>query len=91
MVFFYTYVLQSAKDGNHYVGYTNDLRRRLEEHQQGKTFSTKSRLPMKLIYFEACLDEKDAKQREKYLKSTIGRRFLGRRLRNYKSRGNFTG
>jgi len=84
MVFFYTYILESLKDGNRYVGYTNNLKKRVEEHKKGLVFSTRPRRPMKLIYFEACLNEGDAKQREKYLKSTIGRRWLGTRLRNYK-------
>ena len=82
-MFFYTYVLRSLSDMNYYVGYTNNLRRRLEEHNTGKSFSTKGRAPFKLVYFEACLDIDDAKQRETYLKNTIGRRYLGKRLHNY--------
>ena len=83
-MFFYTYVLQSKKDGQNYIGYTNNLRRRLEEHAGGKNFSTKPRRPLHLVYFEACLNEDDAKQREKYLKGTIGRRFLSRRLYHFR-------
>ena len=45
--------------------------------------STRKRLPMKLIYYEACLDEKDAFHREKYLKTTYGRRYLRHRLKGY--------
>ena len=84
MVFFYTYILLSLKDDAHYIGYTSNLRKRLEEHNSGKNLSTKSRRPLKLIYFEACLDEDDAKQREKYFKSTIGRRYLSKRLRSWR-------
>ena len=84
MMFFYTYVLESLRDGKHYVGFTHNLKQRLEEHNQGKNFSTKPRRPLKLIYCEGCLDEDDAKQREKYLKSTVGRRYLSRRLRHYR-------
>lgn len=83
-VFFYTYVLLSLKDKEHYIGYTGNLRKRLGEHNSGKNFSTKGRRPLKLIYFEACLNENDAKQREKYFKSTIGRRYLSTRLRNWR-------
>ena len=83
MMFFYTYVLLSNQDNNYYIGYTNNLKKRLEEHNSGKNFSTKPRIPLDLIYFEACLNEQDAKQREKYLKSTIGRRFIKKRLRQY--------
>ena len=83
-MFFYVYVLISLKDGKRYVGYTNNLKKRIKEHENGKSFSTKPRLPVKLIYFEGCLDETDAKRREQYLKTTQGRRFLGLRLVNYK-------
>ena len=81
--FYYTYVLFSHKDGKRYVGWTNNLRRRIAEHNNGKNISTKSRLPLSLIYCEACLSEDDAKQREKYLKATVGRRFITKRLCNY--------
>ena len=84
MFFHYTYVLESLKDGERYIGYTNNLRKRLEEHNKGKNFSTKFRLSFRLIYFEACINEKDAKRREGYLKTTQGRRFLGLRLIEYK-------
>lgn len=90
LVFFYTYVLESLKDGDHYIGYTNNLIKRVEEHNKGKVFSTKPRRPLKLIYYEACLNKEDAKQREKYLKSTIGNRFLKKRLRIYLYRKNFS-
>jgi len=83
-VFFYVYVLESLKDGNKYIGYTNNLKRRLEEHKKGLSFSTRFRLPFKLIYFEGCLNQEDAKRRENYLKATQGRRFLGLRLLEYK-------
>lgn len=83
-VFFYVYVLESLKDLDRYIGYTNNLKRRLEEHNKGLSFSTKFRRPFKLIYFEGCLSEQDAKRREHYLKTTQGRRFLGLRLLEYK-------
>src|SRR4030042_1923520 len=83
-VFFYVYVLESKKDGKRYIGYTNNLRKRIEEHKKGKSFATKPRLPMKLIYFEGCLNQEDAKRRENYLKTVQGRRFLGLRLIKHK-------
>lgn len=83
-MFFYIYILESLKDDKRYVGYTNSLKRRIEEHKRGYNFSTKFRLPFKLIYFEGCLNEKDAKRRELYLKSTQGHRFIGLRLKEYK-------
>lgn len=82
--FFYVYVLESLKDKDRYIGYTNNLKRRLEEHKKGLSFSTKFRLQFKLIYFEGCLNQEDAKRRENYLKTTQGRRFLGLRLQEYK-------
>lgn len=85
-MFFYTYVLESLKDQNRYIGYTENLQRRLEEHKMGYSSATKFRLPFKLIYYEACLSQDDAKRREEYLKTTQGRRFLGLRLQEYKCR-----
>ncbi|MDP3244147.1 MAG: GIY-YIG nuclease family protein [bacterium] len=83
-MFFYVYVLESLKDTKLYIGYTNNLKRRLEEHNKGLSFATKFRLPFKLIYFEGCLNIDDVKRREHYLKTTQGRRFLGLRLIEYK-------
>ena len=83
MKFYYTYVIQSKKDSNFYTGFTRDLRRRLQEHNKGKTVSNKWRLPFKLIYYEACLDIEDAKRRERYLKSGIGKKFIKMRLKKY--------
>ena len=84
LMFFYTYILQSLKDGDNYIGFTHDLRKRVEEHQKGHSFATSFRRPFKLIYYEACLNESDAKQREMYLKSTAGRRFLAKRLSHFR-------
>ena len=82
-MFYYVYVLKSEKDGNNYVGYTNNLRERLALHNAGKVSSTKNRLPLKLIYFEGCLNQQDATKREKYLKTSWGKRYLKSRLTNY--------
>ncbi|PJE67520.1 excinuclease ABC subunit C [Candidatus Shapirobacteria bacterium CG10_big_fil_rev_8_21_14_0_10_40_9] len=65
---FYIYILRSKKDGQLYIGSTNDLRRRLKEHNEGKVFSTKFRTPFELIYYEAYKIEKDARKRESNLK-----------------------
>jgi len=66
------YILKSNKDDNLYIGYTNDLRRRLKEHNTSFSKATKSRLPLKLVYYEAYLSEKDAKERELKLKRFSG-------------------
>ncbi|MCC6404859.1 MAG: GIY-YIG nuclease family protein [Candidatus Yanofskybacteria bacterium] len=78
--FHYTYVLESARDGKRYIGYTSNLTRRLAEHAAGYSRATASRLPFSLVYFEGCRDAEDARRRERYLKTTQGRRFLGLRL-----------
>ena len=80
---FYIYVLQSLKDYNFYVGYTNDLRKRKIQHDKGLVASTKSRRPFLLVYYEACLNQQDASHREKYLKSSWGKRYLKARMKNY--------
>jgi len=80
---FYNYVLQSLKNKSLYTGYTIDLRKRLKEHNQGLSQATKPYRPWKLIYYEACLNENDAKRREHYLKTSQGQRLLKRRLREY--------
>ena len=65
---FYTYVLKSRKDNNCYIGSTNNLERRIDEHSKGLVFSTRSRGPFELIYYEAYKSEDDARKREKNLK-----------------------
>ena len=75
-MYYYVYILESEKDGNHYVGYTSDLKRRLDSHKKGQVNSTKNRLPIKLIYFEGCLNQQDATKREKYLKTSWGKRYI---------------
>jgi putative endonuclease len=79
----YVYVLYSTIDFGFYTGYTTVLRKRISQHRQGKVTSTKSRLPMKLVYYEACLSWRDARARERYLKSGAGKRYLGSRLRDF--------
>lgn len=78
---FYVYVLED-ETGELYIGSSNDLRRRLQEHNQGESFSTKGHR-WRCIYYEACLNERDARRREKYLKTTQGGRLLKRRLKEY--------
>jgi putative endonuclease len=80
---YYVYILKSEKDHKWYTGCTSDLKRRLIEHNQGKNFSTKKRFPFKLIYYELCLNSKDAYAREKYLKTGMGKRYIKNRLKNY--------
>jgi putative endonuclease len=79
----FVYVLRSKKDGNFYTGWTNDLKKRVMEHNQGLSRSTKHRRPFELIYYEACLNRKDAKKREVYLKTAWGKRYIKNRLDNF--------
>jgi len=80
---YYIYILQSKKDGNFYTGYTKNLKNRLSEHKEGKVQSTKNRLPLNLVYYEASLNQQDATHREKYLKTAWGKRYIKTRLKNY--------
>ena len=67
------YILLSQKDKKLYIGYTNNLKRRIIEHKSGKSLATKNRQPVMLIYYESYLRWSDAKRREKYLKGGRGR------------------
>ena len=82
--FYYVYVLQSQVDKTKlYTGYTHNLKNRLHEHNEGLNQSTIPYKPWKLIYYEACLHQEDARRREGYFKTTQGRRLLKRRLKEY--------
>lgn len=80
---YYVYVLKSEVDLQMYVGYTKDLKNRIQQHNEGLVKSTKNRRPLNLIYFEACLNQQDATHREKYLKTSWGKRYIKSRLKNY--------
>ena len=80
---FYTYVLQSEVDGNFYAGSTKDLKLRFDQHKKGYVESTKDRRPLKLIYYEACLNQDDALKRERYFKTYNGKRFIHKRIKSY--------
>jgi putative endonuclease len=82
-MFCYVYVLQSLKNNDLYVGRTNDLRKRLQEHNRGLNFSTKPYKPWQLTHYESYLNRKDAERREKYLKTNQGARLLKRMLKEY--------
>ncbi|PIP51002.1 excinuclease ABC subunit C [Candidatus Berkelbacteria bacterium CG23_combo_of_CG06-09_8_20_14_all_41_73] len=81
--FYYTYILHSLRDNKNYAGYTKNLKLRFEQHQNGEVDSTKDRRPLELIYFEGCLNEYDAKKRERYFKTHYGKMFLKKRLKSY--------
>jgi len=81
--FHYLYILLSTKDNKFYIGSTNDLKRRLQEHQQGKNISTAKRLPVELIFYEAYPTKTDAERRERYFKTDKGKTTLRQMLRGY--------
>ena len=73
---YYVYILFSLKDKKLYIGFTDDLKRRVSEHNQGKNFSTKSRKPFKLLFYEALPTLEEATEREKFYKSGRGHEII---------------
>lgn len=65
---FFVYVLRSEKDKGFYIGFADDLKKRLKKHSEGEVQSTKHRKPMELIYCEVYKSKKDALIRERRLK-----------------------
>jgi len=76
------YVIRSLKDGRCYVGMSEDVAKRLKTHNSGKVTSTKSRRPFELIYTQECSDRASARNLEKYLKTSAGKRWLNKQLGN---------
>ena len=85
MVMYYVYILNSKKNKRIYTGSTSNLRKRFKEHNDGKSNWTKKGIPWKLVYYEACIDEEDARSRELYLKSGMGKRYINNRLKRFLS------
>lgn len=79
---YYVYLLYSTSKHDFYTGYTSNLKRRLSEHNSGENISTAYRRPLKLIYYEAYMLKKDAENREKYLKTGMGKRVIKKQLKN---------
>lgn len=65
---FYVHILKSKKDGELYSGSTSDLRKRFADHNAGRVFATRLQRPLRLVYYEAYIVEKDARDREHNLK-----------------------
>ncbi|KKQ18605.1 MAG: hypothetical protein US31_C0003G0034 [Berkelbacteria bacterium GW2011_GWA1_36_9] len=80
---FYVYAFYDKNRKTFYVGFTNDLKRRVLEHKLGKTHTTYRMADKLLVYYEASISKKDATEREKQLKTGFGRGYLKRRLKNY--------
>lgn len=80
---FFVYVIQSSKDKNWYIGFTENGEQRLSYHNEGRNVSTSQRRPWMLIYYEAYLEKLDALGRERFLKSGAGHRFLKKHLLHF--------
>jgi putative endonuclease len=78
---FYVYILHSESKERIYIGKTNDLKRRIKEHNAGQNVSTKGHRPWTLIFYEAYINEDDARRRERYLKTTQGHQAIRRMLK----------
>ncbi|CAN5124767.1 hypothetical protein BH09PAT2_BH09PAT2_06610 [soil metagenome] len=83
MKFYYVYVLQSINFDFIYIGYTENLKGRFTTHNNLQVLSTKHYAPLNLIHFEAYSNMKDAKRREKYLKTNKGKTTLRTMLQEY--------
>ena len=81
---YYVYVLRSLIEERHYVGMSNNLIRRLSEHNEGRNLSTKAYLPWEIVLKEQFETREEARKREKYLKSAAGRKW---RKLNIRPRG----
>ena len=81
----YVYVLKSQTSKMWYTRFTSDLRKRFNQHVKGESTWTKNRGPWKIIYYEMCLNKEDARSREKYLKTGMGKRYLKNRLKSFLS------
>ena len=77
---YYVYIIQSKKDKSYYTGSTKNLKRRLEEHNQGSVRFTLSKRPYALIWYSAFLSKEKALEFEKYLKVSSGFAFARKRL-----------
>jgi len=81
--FHYVYILRSLRDRLFYIGYSDDLRVRIQYHNAGKNISTKNRRPLELIFYEAFLSKTDALRRERYFKTTKGKVTLRQMMKEY--------
>jgi len=73
---FYAYILKCITDGSLYKGHTDDLEKRLKQHNSGKSDYTSRKGSWKIVYYEEFITREEAIKREKYFKSAAGRRFI---------------
>lgn len=89
--FYYVYILRSLKDGLFYIGYSENLKQRIYDHNSGKNASTKNRRPLELIFYEAFPHKADALRREAYFKTTKGKTTLKQMLKEFLKLSKMTG
>jgi len=82
-MYYVVYILEDQKDKTWYIGFTTNLKKRIQEHLNKKSLYTSRKTNLKLIYAELYLSKMDALGREKFLKSGAGHRFVKKQLRNY--------
>jgi len=80
---YYVYTLYSQIQDKFYIGFTNNLKRRIFEHRGNKIHTTQRMQNPKIVYYEACFSKRDAQKREKQLKTGFGRGYLRRRLKHF--------
>ena len=80
---YFVYVLKSEKDDKFYIGFTNDVKKRCRDHNNGSNKSTRDRRPLKLVYYEAHCDKDDALRRERYFKTSKGKTTIRQILRHF--------
>ena len=78
---YHVYILLSLKDHKFYIGFSEDIKKRLADHNAGRNTSSKPRRPFELLYYEAHLSKEDALRREAYFKTTKGKSTLKQMLR----------
>ena len=84
---YYVYIIQSKKDSSFYIGFTGNLQRRLEEHNQGKSRYTRTKLPWALVYSEKFDSKSEALKRERFLKNQKNKEFYKKLIRSGSSVG----
>ena len=79
---YYVYVLYSLKDTKRYIGYTENIKNRIQQHNNGFVKSTFNRRPLNLIYIETTHTKEEAMARERFLKTGKGREYLNTAIKD---------
>ncbi len=82
---YFVYILQSNRDETYYIGQTENLKKRLEQHNLGISKYTKTKRPWKIVYIEEFKTRKNALSRERFLKKQRNRQFYEKLIKNYES------